>query len=168
MTILNDTFYYDDGVLYWRSSKLANKTGTPAGCLTTPKGAKRRQTIEVRWMGKAFQAHRLIWELFNGPIPTPYEIDHIDGNPLNNRIENLRLATSQENSRNVGLTSANSTGFKGVSRFPNGRFRADIRIRNKTKYLGQFDSPIDAHMAYVQAAKKLHGDFFKCDCQYCS
>lgn len=169
MTILSETFEYRDGVLFWRNSAIRSSTGRAAGGLSTPNKRTGRQVIEVRWLGKVFQAHRLIWELHNGPIPTPYEIDHIDGNSLNNRIDNLRLATRQENQRNVGLTSSNTTGFKGVSMFSkSGKFRSDIRIGNKTKYLGQFETPEEAHKAYVSAAKKLHGEFYRCDCQYCS
>lgn len=49
---------------------------------------------------KHFLVHRAVWEAFNGPIPDNYDIDHIDGNPLNNALENLRIASHQENIKN--------------------------------------------------------------------
>lgn len=169
MTILNDTFYYEDGVLYWKNCTRAHLTGKPAGSIKQPTKRNPGSYVEIRWLGRTFPAHRIIWELHFGPIETPYEIDHIDGDGLNNHIDNLRLATRQENQRNVALTSSNTTGFKGVSVFRNtGKFRADIRFNNKTKYLGQFETAEEAHFAYVSAAKKLHGEFYRCDCQYCS
>lgn len=169
MTILSETFEYRDGVLYWRNSKRADKTGGPAGSLKNPTKQNPNPYIEVRWLGKSYPAHRLVWELMKGPIPTPYEVDHINGDPSDNRIDNLRLALRHENQRNVGITKANTSGLKGVSLIrASGKYRADIRVSNKTRYLGQFETAEEAHVAYAYAAKKLHKGFYRCECQYCS
>jgi HNH endonuclease len=64
--------------------------------------------------GKRRYCHRVIWEMLNGPIPDGLCIDHIDGNGLNNRIENLRAVTLSENQRNRRLDAASSLGIHGV------------------------------------------------------
>jgi hypothetical protein len=90
------------------------------------------------------------------------EVDHIDGDGLNNRRSNLRLATSSENKWNRGRLSTNTSGYKGVS-WHNGakRWQASIRVAYRLIYLGAFQTPEDAHAAYCEAAARLHGDFAK-------
>lgn len=65
-----------------------------------------------RVAGKA--AHRVVWELHNGPVPEGMEVDHINRNKQDNRIENLRLATREQNRANVDAYSNNTSGTKGV------------------------------------------------------
>jgi hypothetical protein len=85
--------------------------------------------------------------------------DHKDGDGLNNRRENLRPASNAENARNKGLTTANTTGFKGVFRRRSGRFHAQIKAAGKLHCLGTYDTAIEAARAYNRAAKELHGKF---------
>ena len=75
-------------------------------------------TINVRtpWGRKHLQVHRVIWELAYGPIPDGMEIDHIDRNPSNNRLSNLRLVTHSENNQNKGQMSTNTTGERHISK----------------------------------------------------
>lgn len=110
--------------------------------------------------GSNYRAHRVIWEMHHGPIPDKMEIDHIDCNPWNNMLFNLRLATRSQNNSNKGLTNANKHGLKGVSAFKS-RFRSDIAFGGVKYYLGLFDTPEAAHEAYVAAAIRLHGEFAK-------
>ena len=98
--------------------------------------------------------HRIIMDFPKG------EVDHRNGNKLDNRRGNLRLATRSENQANNSLQSNNTTGFKGVYRFRNtGRYTASISINKKIVYLGVFDDPVDAAMAYDSAAVEHYGDF---------
>ena len=83
--------------LFWNNGKVA---GTLDG-----QGYYMTQLNKVR-----FKNHRYIWELFNGPIPEGFQIDHIDGNRSNNRLENLRVVSPSENSRNKKLQSNNTSG----------------------------------------------------------
>lgn len=85
-----------------------------------------------------------------------HEVDHRDGNTLDNRRLNLREATSAQNKYN--RLQFNSTGFKGVHPHKN-RFRAVIQTDGTTLRLGSFDTPGEAHEAYKLAALCLHGDF---------
>jgi hypothetical protein len=92
--------------------------------------------------------------------PEGFFVDHIDGNPLNNRRSNLRLATPSENQWNQKRSCANTSGFKGVGWHERDRrWQARIRKEGKLYHLGNFKSPEEAHEAYCRAAAELHGEF---------
>jgi hypothetical protein len=92
--------------------------------------------------------------------PSKMETDHIDGDGLNNRRSNLRIATTSENQRNRGLSANNTSGFKGVSwQKRTKKWRAEIRSNGVYWWLGDFDTPEAAHAAYVAASERLHGEF---------
>lgn len=92
--------------------------------------------------------------------PEGMEVDHINGDGLDNRRRNLRLASRSENARNRGATAANTSGFKGVDYFkPTEKYRAYITVHGKRSYLGYFDTAEEAHAAYAEAARALHGEF---------
>lgn len=104
-------------------------------------------------------AHRLIWCLMTGAWPE-YEIDHVNQDKADNRWENLRPATRQENARNQGITARNTSGFKGVSFHKRTqKWRADIFIDGRQKSLGSFDTPEAASNAYQEAAVENFGQF---------
>ena len=65
--------------------------------------------------GKHFLVHRAVWEAFNGPIPEGCDIDHIDGNPKNNSLENLQAITHSENikKRNIDYSYAANNFYRG-------------------------------------------------------
>lgn len=123
--------------------------------------AVRNKTIGVKtqyaeYMHRVILARMLGRELVKGEW-----VDHINGNGLDNRRENLRLSTIAQNAFNKGKHSNNTSGYKGVSwnKFA-GRWVAQITIDGKNKYLGYFDTPEEAHAAYCAKAKELHGEFF--------
>jgi hypothetical protein len=86
------------------------------------------------------------------------QVDHINGNGLDNRRENLRICTRSQNQHNRKKGQRNSSGFKGVSKKGN-KWQANIGRDRKQIYLGIFDTPDAAHEAYVKAAKDIHGEF---------
>ncbi len=92
--------------------------------------------------------------------PRHLEVDHIDGNPLNNQRANLRLATSSQNKCNRGARKDCKSGYKGVS-WHSQRNKWTARIKAGTKYLhlGLFEDIKDAVSAYNNAAQKYHGEF---------
>lgn len=89
------------------------------------------------------------------------QIDHIDGNPLNNQRNNLRIATNSQNQQNRRKHLKCSSKYKGVSLDKRrGKWSSYIRI-DKLKFLGYFHSEIEAAKAYNEAAKKYFGEFAK-------
>lgn len=99
--------------------------------------------------------HRLI-----AGEPKGLQVDHRDGDGLNNRRENLRAATHADNQRNSRTPVTNSSGFKGVSLCNGGpKWQARISVDNITRYLGVFETKEEAAEAYMKAAQRLHGEF---------
>ena len=108
---------------------------------------------------RKYPLHQVIWAYVYGEWPR-VDVDHINCNKSDNRLENLRLATRQENQWNTGVRSSNSSGFKGVSFHKHsGKWQAQICINWKNKHIGKFDSPQLAHEAYCKAAALLRGEF---------
>lgn len=104
--------------------------------------------------------HRLIWIYAHGPIPASMSIDHINGDPTDNRLVNLRLATHLQNMRNVKRPTHNTSGYKGVSwHRRDRRWRAQIKTGKVTKFLGNFTSKEEAASAYNMAAQRMFGEF---------
>lgn len=106
-----------------------------------------------------YQAHRVVFALGHGRWPSAL-IDHIDLDRSNNRLDNLREATRQQNTWNKGLTVQNASGFKGVSLDRGtGRWISQVQHMGKVHFIGRFDSPEDAAFAYDAKAIELHGEF---------
>lgn len=88
------------------------------------------------------------------------DVDHINGNALDNRKINLRICSHIENMRNSKRYSNNKTGYKGVHTYGN-RFAVSIRINKKLKHLGYFDDVESASLAYENKAKEVFGEFYR-------
>ncbi len=149
-------FRYDPktGRLSWRISPSNNvKVGQEAGSLT--KWSYR----QVRVKRRDHKAHRIIWLYMTGRWPQE-QIDHIDGDGLNNRWNNLREATPLQNQANRRVNHNNKLQVKGVDLYQ-GRYRAQIRMGGKKCFLGSFGTPEEAQTAYQEAAVRLHGDYAK-------
>jgi len=137
-------FDYKDGHLYWK------KNGKKAGYLR-PTGY---HSVEVN--GKGLMLHRLIW-IYHFGKPNAF-IDHIDGNKSNNKIENLRLATKNQNSYNKKIHPNNKLGIKGLRlRKDNNKYEARICVDGKRLVLGGFDDLELAELVIFEARDKYHG-----------
>jgi hypothetical protein len=147
---LREMFNYDamTGVLTWR---VGNRSGKAAGTKNENSGHPRIQ-IGVTFNGAPHLvlAHRLIWALVHGRWPAR-EIDHIDGDGLNNRLANLREATHAENAQNR-RSLAGGTYFIARIR----RFAAEITANGKKVRLGCFATREEARAKYLAAKASLH------------
>lgn len=120
--------------------------------------------LYLRLFGKDYPLHRIIWLYYYGQWPT-HEIDHIDRNPLNNSLCNLRDVPRVVNISNRSVE--NKYGFKGVRivrRKDGVKYQGQIRIEGKIWYLGMFDTPEEAHNAFKQAHLEYYrenSEFFK-------
>jgi hypothetical protein len=137
------------GVFRWREGRSNIAEGDVAGC-------KRKDGyILIGIDGIVYLAHRLAWLYMQGKWP-PRGIDHRNTDKGDNRWRNLRLATTSQN--NCNARARGKIPFKGVSRKRN-KFKASIWINKKHHWLGCFDTPEEAHVAYCLASKRLHGEF---------
>ena len=147
------------GAFVWK--KEPRKIGP---CLGKIAGAKRKTGyiyIKVPGLG-IYAAHRLAWIYVHGIEIGGAEIDHIDGNPSNNAIANLRLATSSEQKRNKRVQSNNRSGLKGAyyhGAHKGKKWRSQIKVGDTLIFLGYFHTPEDAHKAYGVAAEEYFGEF---------
>lgn len=136
----------ETGILYWLKQKPRIPKNMVAG------GAKADGSIQVGLAGRRYFAHRIAWVLMTGK-EAPGMIDHINGNPSDNRWANLRVADPIQNQANLNKTPA------GVVVRPYGRFEAHIRVNKKKKHLGVYGSFEEARKVYESAHRQLHGEF---------
>lgn len=154
---LREVLSYDaeTGAFRWKEQLAPRgKIGMIAGNVAD---ATRRRTIRID--KKLYLEHRLVWLFVHGRWPTN-QIDHIDGDPGNNRLANLREATQSQNNFNQGLRRNNSSGIKGVSwDAARKKWAARISANGKVRALGRFETKEDAARAHHFAALTYHGDF---------
>jgi len=108
---------------------------------------------------KRYNAHRIAWAHFYGSHPA-LEVDHINGDKIDNRICNLRLASRSQNAMNCKRKSNNTSGYKGVSFHKAAqKWHARICVDYKTLNLGLFATVEEAYTERLRAEQKLHGEF---------
>lgn len=154
---LKERFFYNEysGQLTWKILF----PGKFAGTKCKPGKNYQAEFIKIALERLDFKAHRICWIIYyDRKIKTGHVIDHINGNPLDNRIVNLRECLNNQNCMNSKTPKSSSTGFKGVSKCGN-KYRSYITKNKKQIHLGLFDTLLDAHEAYTQSAVKLFGEF---------
>lgn len=149
---MNEMFEYRShtGELVWKPGHGSNFSGKVAGAKHS------RGYVQVNVNGRLLLAHRIVWAMHYGECPGV--IDHINGIKSDNRIENLRIASAEMNMENIRAPRGNSSsGYLGVHKAHGGRWHAKIQVRGKCVYLGVFTDPKDAHAAYLEAKRRMHG-----------
>lgn len=153
--LIADTFEYRDGLLYWKAVTHPNKgylRDKPAGSM------HKYGYRHITWMNKVHKAHRLIFLLHHGYLPP--EVDHINGNRADNRIENLRAANRSENQCNRGALASNTSGYPGVSwHKKSSSWAVRLMKDGKTRALGYFKDLELAGLVSAEARAKFHGQF---------
>jgi hypothetical protein len=149
--ILKSVLCYDPetGEFNWINSPRRNvKSGAKAGSID------KKGYVRILYKQKLYLAHRLAWMYVHGKWPDQ-DIDHINRNPTDNRICNLREATNCQNGKNLGLSKANKSGTKGVSyeKYTD-RWKATIRVYGKSISIGRFNSIEEAAQARKLAEQK--------------
>ena len=147
---LHELLRYDveSGLLYWkvRRNQLALE-GAVAGHIDNCRG---KLYYRVRVDRQLVMGHWIVWAMHYGHWPDD-QIDHQDGNGINNRISNLRIATQAVNNKNAAVRKDNKTGVSGVTTVRSGRYVAHIREGGRAMHLGTFDTLHEASEVRKQA-----------------
>lgn len=150
----------DTGVFVWNERK-----DMPKKWNTRYAGKRAGSTFQngyryISFNNVNYYAHRLAYYYMTGEWPK--EVDHINGIRGDDRISNLRSATHSQNLSNVGITARNKSGLKGAFWCKTRkRWRSSMSVNNKSKYIGYFDCPAAAHLAYLVEASKHQGQFMR-------
>lgn len=170
---LQNKFYYNDGVLYRKrlesddgflngqNKRWADK---PAGVFNKKRGYLIT-SLTINGKKLRFYNHRLIWELCGGDkLDELDKIDHINGDKLDNRFENLRKCSNAENSKNSGKRTNNTSGFKNVSfHKAYGKYESYCMVMYKKHSFGFYDTAEEAFSEYLKGIALLHGEFTNSD-----
>ena len=152
---VRELFDYDQpsGNLIWKAARATTvHAGDIAGC----RDSLGYKIVSINHNN--YKVHRLVW-LWHGRELSGW-MDHIDGNPSNSRIENLRLASPYENSYNSAIARNNSSGVKGVYfNKDSNKYMVRINVSGKRKYLGMWDDLEFAQLVAEEARRKYHGEF---------
>lgn len=150
-----DIFIYSDGNIYRKkdvtcgNGRVQIKAGSKAGY------KMKTGYLSVSSNLKSQLVHRIIWEMHHGKIPDGMQIDHINHIRDDNRIENLRLVSNQENHKNISMQSNNTSGITGVYWHKAAKkWMASIKIDGKMRYLGLFSDINSAAKARLSAEKE--------------
>src|SRR6266699_193066 len=138
---LNEVLCLDPetGILTWKITLSPRAVaGKVAGCIE-----KRRKYRIVRIDSVNYMAHVLIWFMLHGEW-CPREIDHWDRVTSNNRPSNLRKATESQQSQNKAMQRNNTSGYRGVTAAPNGKWIAQYQLHRKNHNLGTFETKEEA------------------------
>lgn len=149
---LHSLFDYKEGELFWKISRFGASKNAPAGSITN----RSYRVVYIDYKQQAL--HRMIFLYHHGYLPK--YIDHIDRNPLNNKIENLREATASENAQNSKICSTNTSGFKNVFLCNRTKkWRVRLSVNGNRLHIGSFEDIELADLVAQEARDKFHGKF---------
>ncbi len=150
--LVKKLFEYRDGELYWKvKPSIRVDISKPAGYINH--GYK-----SIGFKRKYYKTHRLIFLMFEGYFPN--QIDHIDGNKLNNSIKNLRCATHSENQCNKRISKKNTSGIKGIDWHQRlKKWRVQLSVNGKKKHFGLYHDIEVAKFIAETMRNKYHGNF---------
>jgi hypothetical protein len=161
LSLVQERFSYDPetGVVTHKCHRFARFVGQPAGFSSGSFKEYLNVCLSMDGVRKHYAVHRIAWLLLTGSDPGDFEIDHINGDPTDNRACNLRLATRRQNMRNQKHHRNNRLRSRGVHQKSNGRYAAAISCDGRRYHLGNYDTVEEASIAYRAAAVVAHGIF---------
>ena len=144
----------ETGVFTWLASTGTQGAGQIAGCIHS------KGYLAIRFKKRLLYAHRLAWLFGTGEDPGASTVDHINRRKDDNRIQNLRLATPQQQSTNQPMQVNNTSGFKGVYFHKQAnKWHARITSGGKLESLGLYATKEEAAAVYQKAATACFGEF---------
>lgn len=150
---LKNMFDYDDekGILIRKRDKYGREYNQPCGNKPTQHGYGA-----LKINGRSYRVHRLIWLFHYGEFPSEF-IDHIDGNKMNNRIDNLRTVSNQINNHNNKIRTDNTSGYPNVYWHKGTRkYQVRITVDGKENFIGLYATFSDAILAAMLAKIEHH------------
>jgi len=111
--------------------------------------------LRARIKGKNYLVHRLVFLMHHGYLPK--QIDHIDGNPANNKIDNLREASQSQNMWNRNANTNSMSKIKGIKLHQSGKYQVRVQVNKKSMYLGLYVDLELAELVAIEARNKFHG-----------
>lgn len=159
MEKLKNYLFYNarTGEFHWLHKRGKRKAGSVAGSLDS------EGYVRICFEGKYYKAHRLAWFFTYGSVPK--QLDHINRNKADNRVENLRPCNDQQNQANSGPMPSNTSGYRGIYYEPErAKWVARARIttpdgKRVRKHLGRFDTAEEAAKAYDKFRGTRYGEF---------
>ena len=146
---IGEYFKYEDGKLF----KLINDDYYPTG------NVNGQGYIVTTFRNTIYRAHRIIWFLVKGEQP-PENLDHINNDKTDNRIENLRVATTAQNAHNERTPINNTSGVKGILwDKQTSKWRGQVKANGKKHCAGRYADIKDAENAVRELREKLHGEY---------
>lgn len=135
---ISDLLYYKEGELY---NKVNRGTKAKADCVVKGHLNNKNGYCYITIQGRTRSVHQCVWELHNGPVPKGMQIDHINRDKTDNRIENLRVVSPRDNQLN---RKDNSPGF----RKHRNKWQAFLTYYDRFVYMGVFNTKEEAQDAY--------------------
>ena len=143
----NEVVRYENGELYWLPRKVTNYRVKGWNTIFAGKLAGRTKLgiyLDLKYLGKSYLQHRVVWEMHNGVIPPKMQIHHVNSNKHDNRIENLSLVTNEQNQQKSDRAGRGYTFVHDNKHFP---YMSTRWIHGKQRRLGHFGTPCGAKMA---------------------
>lgn len=144
------------GLLTWMKNENRSPQWNGKNAGKTAGSIERQGYVVIQMKEGSYKAHRLIWAIYYGEHPGEFEIDHINQNKADNRIENLRIATRRQN---IANKPPKRKMPKGVYVTPAGNYKAMIWELDRRNYLGTYKTISEAQAAYDRRAKELFGSY---------
>lgn len=150
-TYVQSVFKYENGQLFWVDNRRGAKKNKPIG------NKKNTGYDSCMLDGKHYLVHRLIYLYVHGYMPKN-DLDHINCNKTDNRIENLRVVTKTGNQQNMkkAFSTSKSQLLGAFYSNKHKNWFSRICVNGKRKWLGCFKTPIEAHEVYIKAKRKFH------------